>query len=57
MCKANMAGILNGMVCVHTFREWEGKGQEWEQREGKGLMRDQQAWEWGLGPAHQAGTM
>ena len=57
MCKANMAGIPNGMVCVHTFREWEGKGWEWEQREGMGLMRDQGAWEWGLGPAHQAGIM
>ena len=33
MCKANMAGIPNGMVCVHTFWEWEGKGWEWEQRE------------------------
>ena len=57
MCKANMAGIPNGMVCVHTFREREGKGREWEQREGEGLMRDPWAWESGPGLAHQAGTM
>ena len=57
MCKANMAGIPNGMVCVHTFREREGKGREWEQREGEGLMRDPRAWESGPGLAHQAGTM
>jgi hypothetical protein len=33
MSKTNMAGILNDMGCVHTFREgkgWEQGATQWE---------------------------